>query len=140
MQQSRDMEFIQRFNAYVITYLAKDRAAYYFFKRVLDIIGAATILFILLPVIIIIATLIRIDSAGPVFFIQKRVSVKRVTKNGYFYWQRTIFSCVKFRTMFHNADPTLHKTFVKALINNDQEEMAKIQKGYSKVKKLADDP
>jgi lipopolysaccharide/colanic/teichoic acid biosynthesis glycosyltransferase len=140
MQQYCDIEFMRRFHAYVITYQAKNRATYYFFKRLLDIVGAATILILLLPIILMIAILIRIDSPGPVFFIQNRVGAKRVTKNGNLFWQKTIFPCIKFRTMIHNADCNLHKSFVKALMNNDEVEMAKIQKGECKVKKLANDP
>lgn len=140
MQQYSDIEFMRVFHALVITYQAKDRAVYYFFKRFLDIVGAATILILMLPLITIIAILIRIDSPGPVFFIQNRVSAKRIIKNGNLYWQKIIFPCVKFRTMFHNVDSDLHKSFVRALINNDQEEMNKIQKGVTKVKKLANDP
>jgi lipopolysaccharide/colanic/teichoic acid biosynthesis glycosyltransferase len=140
MQQIRDIEFMERFNAFVITFQSKDHAAYYFFKRALDIVGSALLLFVSLPVIILIAILIRIDSPGPVFFIQNRVSAKRVNRNGNLFWQRTIFPCVKFRTMIHNADSTLHQTYLKAFINNDQEEMVQIQKGNNKVKKLANDP
>jgi lipopolysaccharide/colanic/teichoic acid biosynthesis glycosyltransferase len=140
MQRFVDIEFMNRFTAHVITYQEKDHATYYFFKRLLDIVVSATILAILLPVILLITILIRIDSAGPAFFIQKRVGSKRINKNGSLYWQTTIFPCIKFRTMVQNADTTLHKAFVRALINNDQDTISRLQKGNSKVKKLVNDP
>ena len=65
---------------------------YFFFKRVGDIVlSLAVIVFVLSWLIPIIAILIKLDSAGPVFFIQRRVGR----------WGRT-FQCLKFRTMVVN--------------------------------------
>lgn len=57
-------------------------------KRLFDIISSFFSLLILLPLFLLIAILIRLNSAGPVFFIQKRVG-----KNF------KLFSLYKFRTM-----------------------------------------
>lgn len=57
-------------------------------KRLFDIISSFFSLLILLPLFLLIAILIKLDSAGPVFFIQKRVG-----KNF------KLFSLYKFRTM-----------------------------------------
>ncbi|MBZ0191580.1 MAG: sugar transferase [Candidatus Kuenenia stuttgartiensis] len=61
-------------------------------KRLFDIISSFFSLLILLPLFLLIAILIKLDSAGPVFFIQKRVG-----KNF------KLFSLYKFRTMVVDA-------------------------------------
>ena len=63
------------------------------FKRIFDIIVALIILIILSPIMIILAICIKIDSNGPVFYKQERV-----TTNG------KIFKIFKFRTMIPEAD------------------------------------
>src|SRR6202045_671475 len=61
-------------------------------KRILDIIISSGCIVFFLPLLLITAVLIKLTSAGPVFFIQKRVGLnKRVIK----VW--------KFRTMVANA-------------------------------------
>lgn len=63
-------------------------------KRVLDIvISVAVILCLLSWLLPVLALLIKIDSSGPVFFLQKRNS-----KNGRFFY------CIKLRTMVVNRD------------------------------------
>jgi Undecaprenyl-phosphate glucose phosphotransferase len=59
-----------------------------FFKRCVDVIGAASALLLLSPLMLITALLIRLDSPGPVFFFQ--------TRNGF---NGRAFRIVKFRTM-----------------------------------------
>jgi putative colanic acid biosysnthesis UDP-glucose lipid carrier transferase len=66
-------------------------------KRITDIFFAAiVIIFILSWLIPIIAVLIKLDSKGPVFFLQKRNK-----RNG------RIFTCLKFRSMVLNEDADL---------------------------------
>lgn len=62
--------------------------SYLIFKRIMDIIVSFISLIILSPLFLIIAILIKIESRGPVFFKQKRVS-----KN------KELFNIFKFRTM-----------------------------------------
>lgn len=62
-------------------------------KRLFDIVGSFLALVILLPVWIIIPISIKLDSRGPVFFRQKRL-----TKDGH------IFEMYKFRSMIVNAE------------------------------------
>lgn len=64
-----------------------------FFKRFFDIMAASIMLLILLPFILIIAILIKLDSSGPVFFRQIRV-----TRYG------RKFGIFKFRTMVDHAE------------------------------------
>ena len=72
--------------------LKKKRTAL-FFKRVFDVSVSFVMLFLLLPVFLILAIAIKIDSKGPVFYRQVRVTQ---------YGRR--FRIFKFRTMVQNAD------------------------------------
>ena len=62
-------------------------------KRIFDIIVSLILLIILFPIMLILAILIKIDSKGPVFYRQERI-----TTNG------KTFRIFKFRTMVQNAD------------------------------------
>ncbi len=62
-------------------------------KRVFDILVSLMLLIILLPIFIILAVLIKLDSKGPVFYRQERVT--QYNRN---------FKIFKFRTMVVNAD------------------------------------
>ena len=84
---------------------------------------------LLFPVIAIIGILIKLDTPGPIFFVQERVGVQKITRKNTPYWQQVLFRCYKFRTMISNADPSLHQAYVKALINNDDQGMATLQGG-----------
>lgn len=75
-----------------LRYYIDDRRNYFFFKRVADIfISLLIIVFFLSWFLPIAALLIKLDSRGPVFFIQRRVGR----------WGKT-FNCFKFRTMVVN--------------------------------------
>ena len=62
-------------------------------KRILDIVSCFLLFIIFLPLFFIIALLIKIDSKGPVFFLQKRCG-----RNG------KVFNMYKFRTMVEDAE------------------------------------
>lgn len=64
-----------------------------FIKRMFDLIATFIGTVVLSPILIIIAVLIKIDSKGPILFLQKRVG-----KNG------KIFNIYKFRTMVTDAE------------------------------------
>lgn len=69
-----------------------EKRRYFMFKRVFDIIlSSLVIIFIISWLFPIIALLIKLDSNGPVFFIQRRVGR----------WGKS-FKCLKFRTMVVN--------------------------------------
>jgi exopolysaccharide biosynthesis polyprenyl glycosylphosphotransferase len=65
-------------------------------KAVMDRVGAAALLMLLLPLFTVLAILIRLDHKGPVFFRQERIG-----KGG------TCFSMLKFRTMVVGAEAML---------------------------------
>lgn len=69
------------------------RRKYLIFKKIFDMGIAIVGLIVLSPLFFIIALLIKIDSAGPVFFKQTRVGK-----------DETIFNIWKFRTMRYNAE------------------------------------
>jgi undecaprenyl-phosphate galactose phosphotransferase len=65
-------------------------------KTVTDLVGSAVLLTLLLPVFLILAFAIRLDSEGPIFFVQRRVG-----RGG------REFPCIKFRTMVIDAEQRL---------------------------------
>lgn len=67
-----------------------------FLKRAFDFVGAATILLILAPVLLVTALAIKLDSRGPVFYRQERVGRHRAT-----------FRMTKFRSMAVDAEQLL---------------------------------
>ncbi len=69
-----------------------------FIKRCFDLTFAIILMPIILPVIAIIGIMIKLDSKGPVFFIQERFGQ---------YNKR--FKCIKFRTMYNDSDKILFK-------------------------------
>jgi len=68
-------------------------ASYLFFKRLFDIIGAASALLLLSPVFLLITVLVKITSRGPIFYPWKVLGKNRRPFVGY-----------KFRTMVPDAD------------------------------------
>jgi exopolysaccharide biosynthesis polyprenyl glycosylphosphotransferase len=63
------------------------------FKRMLDILVSLLLLFLLAPVWILVALLIKLDCSGPVFFVQDRVGLNKRR-----------FRMYKFRTMVGDAE------------------------------------
>jgi lipopolysaccharide/colanic/teichoic acid biosynthesis glycosyltransferase len=74
-------------------------------KRALDVCGSLFALALTWPLFLIIAILIKLTSKGPVLFRQKRI--------GQFGEE---FTFLKFRSMYANNDPTIHKEYVRSLI------------------------
>ena len=83
--------------------------AYAIAKRALDLVGAVMLLLALLPVFLVIAVAICLDSGWPFLYCAERVG-----KNG------RSFCCLKFRSMVRNADTGAHAAFVKDLMRDGQ--------------------
>ena len=83
--------------------IIKKKKASLFIKRVFDLIVSCIMLIVLSPVFLVLAIAIKIDSRGPVFYRQERVTQ---------YGKR--FRIHKFRTMVQNADKGSQVT-----VNND---------------------
>jgi lipopolysaccharide/colanic/teichoic acid biosynthesis glycosyltransferase len=77
-------------------------------KRFLDVSIVLLAAPILVPLMIAVIILVRIASEGPVLFRQERVG----------YLGRR-FMCFKFRTMFVNADTTIHQGHLDHLMDSD---------------------
>ncbi|WP_213086922.1 sugar transferase [Chitinophaga agrisoli] len=77
-------------------------------KRVFDIMVSGALLLLLLPVLGIVALLIKLDSPGPIFY-----SSPRAGKN------YRMFRFYKFRTMIADADKQLHKVKHMNQYNNN---------------------
>ena len=76
-----------------------------FLKRVIDIAGSLVALVLAAPFLLVISGLIKFTSNGPVLFRQKRVGQYGET-----------FTFLKFRTMFADNNPSIHREYVKKLI------------------------
>jgi exopolysaccharide biosynthesis polyprenyl glycosylphosphotransferase len=75
-------------------------------KRASDLLVAAGALTLLSPLWLLIATLIKLDSAGPVFYKQERVGM-----------DGRIFLFYKFRTMQVGSDDATHREYQRAYIS-----------------------
>lgn len=62
-------------------------------KRVIDVVGSFVGLIILFPIFIVIGICIKLESRGPILYIQKRVGYKR-----------RLFNIYKFRSMIDKAE------------------------------------
>lgn len=89
-------------------YIEVKKSLYYgIIKRLFDIIFSVILILIFFPIILIVATLIKFDSRGPIF----ADTPERVGKNG------KTFKMFKFRSMIQNAheilrtDPTFAELF-----------------------------
>jgi lipopolysaccharide/colanic/teichoic acid biosynthesis glycosyltransferase len=94
--------------------------SYNHIKRLGDILVSGIALLILSPLLVFIAILIKLDSAGPVFFMQRRGGSRmRRLGAGREKWDVVPFEIFKFRTMAHNADESSHKDLVKAWVSGN---------------------
>ena len=76
-------------------------------KRSIDVALTVIMLPILLPLLLLIAVAIKLDSPGPILYRGKRV--------GHLGQCLTMF---QFRSMVHNADPSLHRDYVQQLMRS----------------------
>ncbi len=74
-------------------------------KRGMDIVGSGILLLALSPILAAIAVAIKLTSRGNVIFGQKRLG--QFGKS---------FRCLKFRTMYADNDPKIHRDYVRSFI------------------------
>lgn len=91
-----------------------DRSSYYFCKRCLDVILSLLLLILLAPLMLLIAILIKLDTSGPIFFVQERVGSRRRFRGNHVVWEVQNFPFYKFRSMVRDADQSLHEAYIKA--------------------------
>lgn len=89
-------------------------------KRIFDIFFSIFILIVLLPVYLIISLFIFFSSPGPIFYISQRVG-----RGG------KIIKCIKFRTMYKDAD---------VILLNLLKENKELNKEWQRFQKLKNDP
>ena len=97
-------------------------------KRGIDVLGSALLLLALSPILAAIALAIKLTSKGPVIFEQERL--------GQF---GAKFKCLKFRTMYTNNDPKIHREYVRNFIAG-QTKAAESNGSEPAVYKLTNDP
>ena len=88
-------------------------------KSVFDQVGAAVLLFLLAPLFVVLASLVRADGS-PAFYRHKRVGAGGRS-----------FECLKFRTMVPDADAALRKLLASS---------PEAQREWNETQKLRDDP
>lgn len=118
----------------------RERRSYFACKRVLDILIAGIALIVLLPLMLAIAVLVKLDSPGPAIFKQERVGLRRQRDGQRESWGINKFTLYKFRTMYKDAHSGLHRAFVRAFVRNDFPRMAALQRQDVQVCKLVHDP
>lgn len=91
-------------------------------KRAFDVIASLAVLIVALPVILIIALLVKLDSPGPLIFRQRRYG-RRLEP----------FNVWKFRTMHDGVSPEAHRRYISELAAGQHD-------GDSGLKKLTSDP
>lgn len=99
-----------------------DNANIPLWKRTLDIVFILLILPVVLPLAAFVAVLIRMVSDGPVLFRQERIG--RLGRR---------FMCLKFRTMFVNAETTTHQGHLEQLIKSTQPMVKLDARGDSRI-------
>lgn len=96
-------------------------------KRLMDVVGSATVLITFSPLLVIMAIAIKLSSKGPILFRQQRVGQ-----------YGRCFTFLKFRSMHIDNDPNVHKEYVTKLIAGLAEREASNGKGEG-VYKLTND-
>lgn len=96
-----------------------DSQFYYYGKRAMDLTLVMLALPTLLPLFLIIALCIKLDSKGSVFYRQERVGSKPMIRNGKVTWETVNFSIFKFRSMYSDTNDAIHQEHVRAWINGE---------------------
>lgn len=97
---------------------------YHVVKRVIDIIVSVCALITLLPLFVLVGLLIKVDSAGPILFVQKRIGSRRRSFRDESYWEPVEFSIYKFRSMVNGVDDSLHRAQVRAFVHGKIEDQS----------------
>ena len=108
--------------------LDRSRKILLFFKRATDITGSLAALIFFFPLILLISLGVKISSQGPVLFKQERVGL---------FGKKFMF--MKFRSMYVNTDPRIHREYIKLFISgrlHEREDSSRSGSAY----KLRGDP
>jgi exopolysaccharide production protein ExoY len=113
-----------------------ERELYFLCKRLIDLVLTVVLLLPLLPLMVIIAVAITLDTPGPVLFVQERVGVRHRSAGGRTHWEIRRFPFYKFRSMVAGADQSLHAEHIRAFVEGRLDG----SDGASATFKLAHDP
>jgi lipopolysaccharide/colanic/teichoic acid biosynthesis glycosyltransferase len=91
-----------------VNWLPEPPLLYRAIKRAMDIAFSMFALVVFSPLFLAIILAVRLTSQGPVIFRQKRVG-----------YRGKIFEFLKFRSMYVNPDPVLHREYVAKLIGGE---------------------
>jgi lipopolysaccharide/colanic/teichoic acid biosynthesis glycosyltransferase len=95
----------------------KDNPVYYYTKRIVEMAFVALALIFLLPLMAFIGLLVKLDSPGPILFVQTRVGARRRrARDSHIVWEIQPFRFFKFRSMFADADQSIHEAHIKAFV------------------------
>src|SRR5438034_3506154 len=89
-----------------------EKVFYDVLKRSMDILLATALIILLLPLLLLIALLIKLDSPGPVIFTQERVGAKRQRFGNYRFWVVQNFT----RSEEHTSELQSHSDLVCRLL------------------------
>jgi lipopolysaccharide/colanic/teichoic acid biosynthesis glycosyltransferase len=98
-----------------------------FIKRVIDVTVSLGLLFLLSPLFVAVALAVRLTSKGPIIFQQDRLGQFGIP-----------FRFLKFRTMYANNNPKIHKEYVERYIC--RQSASEATSGQTAVYKLTKDP
>lgn len=96
-------------------------------KRLMDIAIASLAFAATSPILLLAMVAVRLDSPGPVFFVQKRVGLSGRT-----------FNMLKLRSMRSDSDPRIHQEYLKALIKDGAAH--EVDKDGKPIFKMTNDP
>jgi lipopolysaccharide/colanic/teichoic acid biosynthesis glycosyltransferase len=113
----------------VVDVQADRRRGYHLAKRIIDVAIASVALLALLPLAVVIAVAIRLDSPGAVIYRQERMHARRLRTAHGWAWVAEPFTLLKFRTMTANADTSLHRDYITAYLQGDADHLASLRPG-----------
>ena len=111
------------------TFIERVRATeerYFFSKRLLDVVLATAMFAAALPIMVVVAVLVAVDSPGPILYKQRRVGQSGEE-----------FDLYKFRSMRHNADDGIHRTAIARFMKGERLDSSRTTDSPYK---LGDDP
>lgn len=111
----------------VVSLWTSEQSGYLIAKRVFDVVTAVLTLVVISPLLLLIAVAIKLDSPGPILYIQQRVKGMREAGSNDVI-RPVPFDFYKFRTM-RTGSEGLHKQYIAAYIAGSEEEMATINGG-----------
>jgi lipopolysaccharide/colanic/teichoic acid biosynthesis glycosyltransferase len=82
---------------------------------------ALTLLFLILPLFVMLAIMIKLDSPGGAFFCQERAGARRRATAMGTMWETCTFRVMKFRSMYQDADQAAHRQHIQKFVEGKLE-------------------